>query len=261
MINCHQISYSYNGIQKDIKDLSYSVNEGEWLGIIGPNGSGKSTFLHILCGLLKPLTGDVMIDGEYITKMSNKDIAKKIAVLSQQNSYTFSYEVNETIKLGRIAHSSSLFPNWTTQDEKAVNNALLMTSTHKMKQKLISEISGGERQRVFLAQAFAQETPYIFLDEPSNHLDLMHTIKILDLLKELQQKEEKTVITVFHDLNLASLYCDRILALKDGTIFCEGNTKDVLTEEILEDLYGTSFQIMNNPNTNKKVIVYKSNYA
>lgn len=259
MINCKQISYSYNGIHQDLKDLSYSINEGEWLGIIGPNGSGKSTLLNILCGLLKPLTGNVTVDGEYISKMSNKEIAKKIAVLSQQNSFTFSYEVNETVKLGRIAHSSSLFPNWTLEDEKAVNSALEMTSTNNMKEKFISEISGGERQRVFLAQCFAQETPYIFLDEPSNHLDLMHTIKILDLLKELQSKEEKTVITVFHDLNLASLYCDRILAIKDGRQFIEGKTEDVLTEEILEALYGTSFQIMNNPDTNKKVIIYKSN--
>lgn len=258
MITCKNISFSYDGIHQDLNELSYSINEGEWLGIIGPNGSGKSTFLNILCGLFQPSKGNVSLDGELLTNMSNKQIANKIAVLSQQNSFTYSYEVNETVKLGRLAHSSTFFPTWTERDEKAVSNAMFMTSTDKMKDHLISEISGGERQRVFLAQCFAQDTPYIFLDEPSNHLDLMHTIKILDLLKELQVKERKTVVTVFHDLNLASLYCDRLLALKGGNLFFEGTTESILQEDLLENLYETSFQIMINPETSKKVIIYKS---
>jgi len=258
MITCKDISYSYDGLHQDLEGISYSIKDGEWLGIIGPNGSGKSTFLNILCGLFKPSKGFVTLDEELISKMSNKEIARKIAVLSQQNSFTYSYEVKETVKLGRIAHTSSLFPSWEEQDESAVNNALIMTSTDKMKESFINEISGGERQRVFLAQCFAQDTPYIFLDEPSNHLDLMHTIKILDLLKELQTKEKKTIVTVFHDLNLASLYCDRLLAMKNGRPFIEGNTDIILSEQNLEDLYETSFQIMLNPKTNKKVIIYKS---
>ncbi|PGL71983.1 ABC transporter ATP-binding protein [Bacillus sp. AFS055030] len=259
MIKCQDISYSYDGIHTDLNSLSYSINQGEWLGIIGPNGSGKSTFLNILCGLFKPSKGNVMLDGEFISSMSNKQIAKKIAVLSQQNSYTYSYEVKETVKLGRLAHSSSFFPSWSTIDETAVNHAMLMTGIKKMEKSFINEISGGERQRVFLAQCFAQETPYIFLDEPSNHLDLMHTIKILDVLKELQKKENKTIVTVFHDLNLASLYCDRLIGLKDGKIYIEGKTDKVLNESLLKGLYDTSFQILDNPETNKKVIIYKSN--
>ncbi|WP_088069269.1 ABC transporter ATP-binding protein [Gottfriedia luciferensis] len=259
MITCNDISYSYDGIQNDLEELTYSINQGEWLGIIGPNGSGKSTLLNLLCGLFQPSKGKVRLDGELVSSMSNKQIAKKIAVLSQQNSFTFSYEVKETVKLGRVAHSSSFFPTWTSVDENAVKNAMSMTGINKMANNLINEISGGERQRVFLAQCFAQETPYIFLDEPSNHLDLMHTIRILDMLKELQRNERKTIVTVFHDLNLASLYCDRLLGIKDGKLFIEGKTDSVLTEEVLQDLFDTSFQILDNPETNKKVIIYKSN--
>lgn len=259
MITCNDISYSYDGIHNDLEELTYSINQGEWLGIIGPNGSGKSTLLNLLCGLFQPSKGKVRLDGELISRMSNKQIAKKIAVLSQQNSFTFSYEVKETVKLGRVAHSSSFFPTWTSVDDNAVKNAMSMTGINKMANNLINEISGGERQRVFLAQCFAQETPYIFLDEPSNHLDLMHTIRILDMLKELQRNERKTIVTVFHDLNLASLYCDRLLGIKDGKLFIEGKTDSVLTEEVLQDLFDTSFQILDNPETNKKVIIYKSN--
>ena len=168
MITCKNISYSYDGIHTDLNDLSYSINQGEWLGIIGPNGSGKSTFLNLLCGLYNPSKGNVTIDGELISNMSNKQIAKKIAVLSQQNSFTYSYEVKETVKLGRLAHSSSFFPSWSESDEDAVNSAMFMTSTKKMEKSLINEISGGERQRVFLANGLPKINHIFFLVELVN---------------------------------------------------------------------------------------------
>lgn len=259
MIICKDISFSYNNDRPSLKNLSYSINEGEWIGIIGPNGSGKSTFLNVLCGLISPSEGIVTLDGELITKMSNREIARKIAVLSQHNSYTYSYNVKETVKLGRLSYTSTLFPKWSEQDEQSVENALNLTNSFELQNSLINELSGGERQRIFLAQCFAQETPYIFLDEPSNHLDIRHTMNILDMLKKLQTKQRKTVVTVFHDLNLASIYCDRILSLKNGEIIFNGPTEEMLTEENLENLFDTSFQILLNPETNKKVIVNKSN--
>jgi iron complex transport system ATP-binding protein len=259
LINCNNVTFTYPGRDVGINNISLSVKKGEWVGVIGSNGSGKSTLLNVISGIIKPDSGSIEFYGRSLASYSKKELAKKMSVLSQHQQFTYAYTVKETIKLGRLVHQSSLFSNWSKDDEIAVQQAMEWTNTKQFEGDFINEISGGERQRVFLAQCLAQESPCILLDEPSNHLDISQTIQILDLLKNLQNEQQKTILTIFHDLNLASLYCDRLIALKDGKLILEGPTDEVLNEEDLYSVFQSPFMVLKHPQTIRKIIAYKSN--
>jgi len=259
LISCKNATFTYTGRDVGIKNISLTVDKGEWVGIIGANGSGKSTLLNIISGIIIPDSGSIELCKQSLSNFSKKELAKNMSVLSQHQQFTYEYTVKETIKLGRLVHQSSLFSRWSQEDEDAVGRAMKWTNTHQFEQNLLNEISGGERQRVFLAQCLAQETPCILLDEPSNHLDISQTIQILDLLKKLQNEQQKTIVTIFHDLNLASLFCDRIIALKDGEKIMDAKANELLNEDALYSIFQTPFTVLNHPNTNHKMIAYKSN--
>jgi iron complex transport system ATP-binding protein len=237
------------GYQSEIvlKNISFEVKKGELLGILGPNGSGKTTLLKMLSGVIPFQQGDVLIDGKSLITYKAKELAQIVAVLSQHSAETFSYTVKETVSLGRYAHQNGWFQSWSKADEEVVQRVMKQTGISSLKNKNIQALSGGEKQRVCLAQALAQEPKILLLDEPTNHLDLSYQKELLDLLKRWTTEMEMTVISIFHDLNLAALYCDRLLLLEKGEIKIHHTPNEVLKEDRIKDVYHTSIQKQSHP--------------
>ncbi|MGJ7909777.1 adenosylcobinamide amidohydrolase [Neobacillus sp. LXY-1] len=246
MLSVQHVSGGY-GNELVVKDISFEVKTGELFGILGPNGSGKTTLLKLLSGILPVRSGDLFINGKKLKEYTQKQFAKKIAVLSQHSSHSFSYSVKETVALGRYAHQKGFFQNWSNQDEEVVQLVMKQVGISNFQHKDINALSGGEKQRVFLAQALAQEPEVLLLDEPTNHLDLSYQKELLDLLKQWTLDHKLTVISIFHDLNLAGLYCDRLLLLEKGRINSLHIPNEVLKEERIKDVYRTRIQKQPHP--------------
>ena len=210
MLEVKNVCCGYNGINI-VKQVSFNINRGENLCIVGPNGCGKSTLLKAISNLIS-FNGEIKLDGKNINALKRKELATKIALMTQSSNIQFPYTIFETVALGRYAHLNSIFSRLSKKDEEVINESLKMVGLLDIKNKLISELSGGQLQRVFLARAFAQDPEVILLDEPTNHL--------------------------LHDLNLVQNYGDRVLMLNDGVIKGNGNTKEVLNSDDLEEVYG-----------------------
>ncbi|WP_141433260.1 adenosylcobinamide amidohydrolase [Bacillus sp. 03113] len=236
--------YTENAI---IKDVSFYVQKGELFGILGPNGSGKTTLLKLLSGILPNQRGSIVLKNRLLHHYTPKELAKIMAVLPQLSSQAFSYTVKETVALGRYAHQKGWFRAWGQEDEAIVQQVLEQTNIKSLERKLVQELSGGERQRVFLAQALAQEPEILLLDEPTNHLDLSFQKELLDLLKQWTIQKKLTVISIFHDLNLAGLYCDRLLLLENGEINIDDCPNEVLKEERIKNVYRTEVKKLPHP--------------
>lgn len=205
---------------------------------MGPNGCGKTTLLKTLAGLIG-YSGEIFLDGQNLKNIKRKDIAKKIAVLSQVSSIYFSYSVYDTVMMGRYVHrEGSSFLSVSKKDREYVEKCLRAVDIWNLREKKIDELSGGQLQRVYLARTLAQEPELILLDEPTNHLDLKAQTELVLFLKEICKKEAKAVIGVFHDINLALQFADKLIFLKDGTIQASGKKEEVLTGEILQSVYG-----------------------
>ncbi|WP_152656892.1 adenosylcobinamide amidohydrolase [Oceanobacillus sp. CFH 90083] len=238
MLNVENVSGGYDG-EKIVKNIHFSVGKGEFFGILGPNGSGKTTLLKLLSGLLELQQGMVKISNISITDLTKKQLAKKVAVLPQLSPQAFPYTVKETVSLGRYAHHRGFFQTWTEADEKIVQEVMKQTNISQFQDNSVMEHSGGEQQRIFLAQALVQQPEILLLDEPTNHLDLAYQKELLDLLRTRARQEELTVVAILHDLNLASLYCDRILLMEQGEARAIANPDDVLSEELINRVYHT----------------------
>ena len=236
MLEVKNVCCGYNGIDI-VKQVSFNINRGENLCIVGPNGCGKSTLLKAISNLIS-FNGEIKLDGKNINVLKRKELATKIALMTQSSNIQFPYTIFETVALGRYAHLNSIFSRLSKKDEEVINESLKMVGLLDIKDKLISELSGGQLQRVFLARAFSQDPEVILLDEPTNHLDLRCQIEILDYLKSWAKEKNKIVIAVLHDLNLVQNYGDRVLMLNDGVIKGNGNTKEVLNSDDLEEVYG-----------------------
>ncbi|WP_144549932.1 heme ABC transporter ATP-binding protein [Bacillus sp. X1(2014)] len=241
MLSVQQVSGGYSN-EAVLEDISFEVEKGELFGILGPNGSGKTTLLKMLSGILPIQKGEIQINGKRLQQYKAKQLAKIIAVLSQHSSQSFSYTVKETVSLGRYAHQKGLFQSWGPADEEVVQRVMNQIGVSSFQNKNIQELSGGEKQRVFLAQALAQEPEILLLDEPTNHLDLSYQKELLDFLKQWTSENQLTVISIFHDLNLAGLYCDRLLLLENGRININHIPNEVLREERIRDVYHTDIQ-------------------
>ncbi|WP_419960988.1 adenosylcobinamide amidohydrolase [Psychrobacillus sp. BM2] len=220
-----------------VKNVSFEVGKGEMLGILGPNGSGKSTLLKVISGILNMESGDVLIDGKSLKSYASKELAKKMAVLPQLHSHAFSHTVRDTIALGRYPHQSGLFSSWSDEDEKAVIEAMRLTAMERYEHQMLDLLSGGEQQRVFVAQALAQQAPILLLDEPTNHLDIAHQKQLLDTIKTQAIEKGITIISIFHDINLASLYCDRLLLMDRGEVQVIGAPHEVVKKDQIEAVY------------------------
>lgn len=249
MLQVNELSGGY-GSGLIVRGVSFSVKQGELFGILGPNGSGKTTLLNMISGLIKPVSGTVVVKEKPLSTYTPKELARVVAVLPQMTSSQFAYTVKETVSLGRYAHQTGFFKSWTDKDETAVQEAMNQTGTSLFAEKPLSDLSGGERQRVFLAQALAQEPEILLLDEPTNHLDLSFQKELLDLLKKMTA-DGLTVISIFHDLNLSSLYCDRLLLMNKGDIHIIGKPTDIMIEQHIHDVYDTDVQQQPHPEVPK----------
>lgn len=241
MIDVKNVSGGYFN-ESVLKNISFQVKKGELFGVIGPNGSGKTTLLKMISRILPFKEGEIRIKDKPVTEYSSKGFAKLVAVLPQHTAQTFSYTVKETVSLGRYAHQSGLFQSFTEEDELIIQDVMKQTGVEQYQDEPIDMLSGGERQRVFLAQALAQDPEILLLDEPTNHLDLAYQKELLDVLKEWTKEKNLTVISIFHDLNLAGLYCDRLLLLDEGNVVVCDTSNEVLERSRIEKVYGASIE-------------------
>ncbi|TWT03490.1 adenosylcobinamide amidohydrolase [Planomicrobium sp. CPCC 101079] len=233
------------GDKKIVSDVSFHVEKGNVLGILGPNGSGKSTLMKLISGVLPAASGTVEVDGRPISVFSAKELARKMAVLPQLHAHAFEHTVRETVSLGRYPHQSGWFASWSEEDEAAVVEAMELMNIQQYENTLIDRMSGGEQQRVFVAQALAQNASILLLDEPTNHLDINHQKELLDTIKKQAIEKELTVVSIFHDINLASMYCDQLLLLDGGHIKRMGEPHEVVREQDIEAVYRT--RVSNHP--------------
>ena len=224
-----------------IKGVSFNVEPGSNLCIVGPNGCGKSTLLKSIANLLN-YKGSILLNGKEISKFNRKDLAKSIALMSQASSIYFPYTVYETVSLGRYAHLKGVFSRMSKSDEEIIIKSIENVGLLDLKDKLISELSGGQLQRVFLARTFAQNPEVIVLDEPTNHLDLKYQIEILEYLKRWARDNDKILISVLHDLNLVNNFSDKVLVLNHGEVIDIGETKKVFSGNALNEAYNMNIK-------------------
>ncbi|EDL62655.1 ABC transporter ATP-binding protein [Bacillus sp. SG-1] len=229
-----------------IDELDLEIPRGEITVFIGGNGCGKSTLLRSLARLLKPQTGSVLIDGNAIAKLSTKDVAKRLAILPQSPTAPEGLTVLQLVKQGRYPHQSWL-KQWSQKDEEIVTKALQETKMEEFQHRRVDELSGGQRQRAWIALTLAQDTDIILLDEPTTYLDMTHQIEILDLLFELNEKEERTIIMVLHDLNLACRYAHNIVAIRDQKIFAQGKPEEVISCNLVKNVFDMDCQVTSDP--------------
>ena len=235
-IDVKQLSVTL-GNRHILHDINVSVPIGKITTLIGPNGCGKSTLLKSIANIIE-YRGNVKIDDKEVNNFSRVDLAKKVALMSQMSQVYFPYTVYDTVSLGRYAYSKGAFSKLSKQDREIVEDSMKKVGVYELKDKLITELSGGQLQRVFLARAFAQDPEVILLDEPTNHLDLRCQIEILDYLKSWAKEKNKIVIGVLHDLNLVQYFADNVLMIKSGKGVSYGKPEDVFKRDVLNDIYG-----------------------
>jgi len=250
MIIVDEISSGYGG-GDIIRGISFSPGDGEFVGIIGPNGSGKSTLLKSIAGILNLSKGIVKIEDLDVSKISPKEIAKTLGVVPQETAISFDYSVFDIVMMGRHAYIGR-FSHESVTDVEIVNQAIDKCNLRHLAERSVNEISGGERQRVIIARALAQQPKVLLLDEATSHLDINHQMEILNLIKDLSGV---TKIGVFHDLNLAAQYCDRLILLNGGEVCSSGLPNEVITQKNLSEFYGINAVVSVNPVTKKPRIV------
>jgi len=245
MIEVHSVSFRYH---EDwvLQDVSFRVEKGEFVGVIGPNGSGKTTLLKILYRLLSPQKGEILFELVSMKKMGRADIAKRIAVVAQETHLLFPFSVLETVLMGRSPHLGPLMFE-SEKDVEITKKVMEWTKMLPFSERPMDELSGGERKRVFIARALAQEPEVILLDEPTTNLDIHHQVDFLDLILTLNRERGLTIIMASHDMNIASEFCDRLILLQGGRIYKMGTPDEVITKENIEEVYGCEVWVDQNP--------------
>lgn len=245
MIEARSISFRYH---RDwvLRDLTFRIEKGEFIGIIGPNGSGKTSLLKILYRLLIPQQGEVFFEGAPLRQMSRSEIAKRIAVVPQETHFLFPFRVMEIVLMGRSPYLGHLMFE-SKKDMEIARRAMEWTDTLSFSERPIDELSGGERKRVLIARALAQEPEVILFDEPTATLDIHHQIDFLQRILDLNREKGLTLVMASHDMNLASEFCDRLMLLKAGKIDRIGAPGEVITKENIERVYGCEVWVDQNP--------------
>lgn len=255
MINIQDFTIGYSN-KVIVKNFNLQVDKGDMLTIIGPNGSGKSTVLKAIGRLLKPMEGIIHLDGKLLWDMSNKDIAKEMACLSQHNSAPKDMTIRRIVGFGRNPHKA-WFESLNKEDEEIIDWALENTNLKHMENKKITSVSGGERQRAWLAMALAQKPKVLLLDEPTTYLDINNQIEILELVRQLNENLKLTVVMVLHDLNQAAKYSNRVLVLKNGEIQALGKPEEILNKKLIRDVYSVDMNILKNQFGEKLIFIPK----
>jgi len=240
--NLH-VSYGENLI---LEDLNLQIPKGKITVLVGANGCGKSTLLRTFARLQKAKSGEIFLDDNKLDAISTKEVAKRLAILPQGPVAPEGLTVQQLIKQGRYPHQSWL-KQWSTEDEKIVNNALAVTQMTEFADRPVDALSGGQRQRVWIAMTLAQKTDLILLDEPTTYLDMAHQVEILDLLFDLNDKEGRTVVMVLHDLNLASRYAHHIVAVHNKQVYVQGKPEEVVTAEMVQTVFRMDCTIIKDP--------------
>jgi iron complex transport system ATP-binding protein len=252
MIQVRSLSKFY-GKKSVVEDVTVNIQPGKITSFIGPNGAGKSTLLSMVSRLLDADTGEVLIDKSNVKKMKSNDFAKRISILKQSNYMDVRLTIRELVSFGRFPYSKGRL---TVEDERIVDQSLEYMHLTEMQDRFLDELSGGQRQRAFIAMVIAQDTEYILLDEPLNNLDMKHSVQIMKILRRLVDELGKTVVIVLHDINFASVYSDRIVAMKDGKVVKDGPTEEIIQSEALKEIYDMDIPIQEMDNC--RICVYFS---
>lgn len=240
--------------EKVLKSINLALPKNKFTVIIGPNGCGKSTMLRSLNRLIKPTSGEVLLDGKQLHTLATKQIAQRLGLLPQSPLVPEGLTVYELVSRGRFPHQSFL-QAWSLQDQNAVEAAIKATHLEDLTDKVVDQLSGGQRQRVWIATILAQDTPYILLDEPTTYLDIAHQIELLDLFRNLNKEQGKTLVAVLHDLNHACRYADHLVVMADGQVVNQGAPNEVVTSELVEQVFGLQCHIIADPVTNTPLII------
>ncbi len=239
MIEIKNISKQYNN-KVVLDDVSLNIRDQAITTFIGANGAGKSTLLSIMSRLVEQDKGSIIIDGKDIDQWDNKELSKKISILRQTNNINMRLTIEELVSFGRFPHSNGRL---SEKDQEIIARSLSYLKLEDIKHKYLDQLSGGQRQRAYIAMVMAQDTEYIFLDEPLNNLDMKHSVEIMQILQDLVRDFNKTIVIVIHDINFASKYSDYIVALKDGKLIEDGHTNKIIDKSILKNIFDLDFHI------------------
>ena len=237
-----------------VRDLDLQLTEGSFTAIVGPNGCGKSTLLRALGRLMRPTSGQVLLDGRTIARTPTREVAKVLGLLPQAPIAPEGLTVGDLVARGRHPHQTWL-RQWSRDDEAVVAEALAWTDMAGLAERPVDELSGGQRQRAWISMALAQGTDLLLLDEPTTYLDLSHQIDVLELVGRLHAERGRTVVVVLHDLNLAARYAERLVAMKDGELVASGTPAEVLTEQLLADVFDLEARILPDPVSGTPMVV------
>jgi iron complex transport system ATP-binding protein len=255
-LRAERVTVGYGGAPV-VHELDLAVPDGQVTSIVGPNGCGKSTLLRTLARLLRPTSGQVLLDGRPIRTVPTRDIAARMALLPQSPVAPEGLLVRDLVGRGRHPHQR-WFRQWSAQDERVVEAALELTDTASLRDRPLDQLSGGQRQRAWIAMTLAQDTDLMLLDEPTTYLDLAHQVEVLDLVRRLNRERRRTVVMVLHDLNLAARYSDSVVVMKRGRVVARGAPADVLTPGLLADVFGLAADVLDDPRTGLPVVVPRS---
>lgn len=253
VLNAKDLTLQYDQ-RRVVEGLTAEIPEGKVTMIVGANACGKSTLLRGLSRLLKPAGGTVTLDGKDIHSRPARELARILGLLPQHPTAPDGILVRDLVGRGRYPHQG-FFRSWSAEDDAAVQRALDATETLDLAERNVDELSGGQRQRVWIAMALAQETEVLLLDEPTTYLDLAHQVEVLDLVTDLNRKRGTTVAIVLHDLNLAARYADHVIAMKGGKIVAEGTSLDVVTEDLVRDVFGLESRVVPDPISGTPLII------
>ncbi len=251
-LSTRDLTLSY-GDRVAVNDVSLEIDSGEMVAVIGPNGSGKSTLLRGIAGLIKPSSGEVLLDGTNIRDLAARDVARRLAILPQTLDAGLDLTVEELISRGRYPYLG-MFRRATAADEEVVEWAIEATAVAELCDRTLDSLSGGERQRAWIALALAQEPELLLLDEPTTFLDIAHQVEVLTLLVRLNRERGITIVMAMHDLPQSAHYADRLIALRDGRVILDGPPATVITAEHVEKLFGVAVTVLRDPATGSPIV-------
>ncbi|WP_026918295.1 ABC transporter ATP-binding protein [Gordonia shandongensis] len=252
-LRADDVSIGYGGAAVST-GLSVDIPDGQFTVIVGPNACGKSTLLKALARLLAPSAGQIVLDGADIRSYSAKQVARRLGLLPQTSLAPDGIRVVDLVGRGRYPRQS-MFRQWSADDAAVVLAAMEATGVADLAARPVDALSGGQRQRVWVAMVLAQETPLILLDEPTTYLDIAHQVELLDLCADLQRSHGRTVVAVLHDLNQAFRYADHLIAMRAGTVVAQGSPREVVTAELIDEVFGLRCRIIADPESGTPMVV------